>query len=55
MAKEYTVEVKETLVRLVTVKASCYKQAEAKVIEMYNKEQLVLDFDDFVDVEYKQN
>lgn len=45
----YTVQVKETLRRLVKVEAKTYEEAIEKVEDMYDREEIVLDASDFVD------
>jgi hypothetical protein len=50
--KEYTVEVVETLIRIVTVEATSEEQALEFVQYDYNNAELVLDSDDFFDVDF---
>jgi hypothetical protein len=50
--KEYTVEVCETLIRIVTVEAISEEQALEFVRYDYNNAELVLDSDDFFDVDF---
>ena len=50
--KEYRVEVMETLVRIVTVEAEDIHEAIDKVMYDYNNAELVLDADDFFDVDF---
>ena len=50
--KEYQVEVCETLIRIVTVEATSEKQALEFVMYDYNNAELVLDADDFFDVDF---
>lgn len=51
--KEYTVEVCETLIRIVTVEAMSEEDAIKFVKYDYNNAELVLDSDDFFDVEFE--
>jgi len=51
--KEYQVEVVETLIRIVTVEAMSEEQALEFVRYDYNNAELVLDSDDFFDVEFE--
>jgi len=50
--KEYTVEVCETLIRIVTVEATSEEQALEFIQYDYNNAELVLDSDDFFDVDF---
>ena len=50
--KEYEVEVVETLVRIVTVEAMSEEDAIKFVKYDYNNAELVLDSDDFFDVDF---
>ena len=50
--KEYQVEVCETLIRIVTVEAQSEEQALEFVRYDYNNAELVLDSDDFFDVDF---
>ena len=51
--KEFQVEVCETLIRIVTVEAQSAEQALEFVRYDYNNAELVLDSDDFFDVEFE--
>ena len=51
--KEFQVEVCETLIRIVTVEAQSEEQALEFVRYDYNNAELVLDSDDFFDVEFE--
>ena len=51
--KEYNVEVCETLIRIVTVEALNEEQALEFVRYDYNNAELVLDSDDFFDVDFE--
>ena len=46
--KKFVVEITETLQRQVEVEASDEKEALNKVMDMYNEEEIVLDYVDFV-------
>ena len=50
--KEFQVEVCETLIRIITVEAQSEEQALEFVKYDYNNAELVLDSDDFFDVEF---
>jgi hypothetical protein len=52
VTKEYSVEVVETLIRIVTVEATSEEQAVEFVIYDYNNAELVLDSDDFFDAAF---
>lgn len=45
--KEYDIEVKEILTRVVSVEANNIEEAIDNVVDMYNREEIVLDYDDF--------
>ena len=51
--REYNVEVVETLIRIVTVEAMSAEDAIKFVRYDYNNAELVLDSDDFFDVEFE--
>jgi hypothetical protein len=51
--KEYNVEVCETLIRIVTVEATSEEDAIKFVRYDYNNAELVLDSDDFFDVDFE--
>lgn len=51
--KEYQVEVCETLIRVVTVEATSEEEALEFVRNDYNNAELVLDSDDFFDVQFE--
>ena len=51
--KEYQVEVVETLIRIVTVEAMSEEDAIKFVRYDYSNAELVLDSDDFFDVEFE--
>jgi uncharacterized protein YgfB (UPF0149 family) len=48
----YKIEVQEFLSRVVEVKAKNIQEAFSKVNEQYKKEEIVLDYNDFVDVNF---
>ena len=48
----FKIEVKETLSRIIEVKANSEDEAFSKIQSLYNKEEIVLDADDFVIVEF---
>ena len=48
---KYKIKVQETLERIVEVEASSIDEARDKVEEMYNNEEIVLDYCDFVGME----
>ena len=50
--KEYIVYITETLQRKVKVKADNLTDAEEKVQEMYSKEEITLDYNDYLKVEF---
>ena len=50
--KLYQVEIMETLVRIIEVEAESKEDAITNVMEEYNNAELVLDADDFLDVEF---
>lgn len=50
--KEFEVEVYETLIRIVTVEANSEEEAIELVKHDYNNAELVLDSDDFFDVDF---
>lgn len=51
--KEYNVEVCETLIRIVTVEATSEEEALELIRNDYNNAELVLDADDFFDVDFE--
>lgn len=53
VTKEYSVEIVETLIRVVTVEATSEEEAIEQVMHDYNNAELVLDADDFFDVEFE--
>ena len=53
--KEFEVTVTETLKKTVTVEADSKDDATQMVIDMYKNADIILDSDDFVDVDYSAN
>ncbi len=51
--KKYNVEIVETLSRVVEVEAKNYEEAENKVDEMYHNQEIVLDWEDIEDRDFK--
>lgn len=50
--KEYVVYITETLQRKVKIKADSLTDAEEKVQEMYSNEEITLDYNDYLQVEF---
>lgn len=50
--KRFKIEVQEVLSRVVEVKANDVSEAISKVVDRYNKTEIVLGYSDFVDVEF---
>lgn len=50
--KEYVVYITETLQRKVKVKADNLTDAEEKVQEIYSNEEITLDYNDYLQVEF---
>ena len=50
--KEYIVYITETLQRKVIVKANNDSEASDQVIDQYNNGEIVLDYNDYLDVEF---
>lgn len=48
----FKIEVKETLSRIIEVEASSENEALSKIQDLYNKEEIVLDADDYVETEF---
>ena len=51
--QEYKVEITETLQKTVTVKAKNRGEAITKVKEMYRNEEVVLEYDSYIDTEFE--
>lgn len=47
--KKYDFNIIETLARVVTIEAETLEEAEEKIRDMYNNEEIVLDSSDFQD------
>lgn len=50
---EYSIEISETLSRIVDVMADNKAEALAKAQEMYENEEIILGSEDFIEAEYK--
>lgn len=50
--KEFKIEIIETLVRIVTIEANTKDEAMDILMTDYNNAEIVLDADDFFDVEF---
>lgn len=50
--EKYTIEIKETLSRIMEVEAPTKEEAFEKLKALYDAEEIVLDASDFVDVDY---
>ncbi len=50
----FKIEIQEFLSRIVEVEANSSDEADSKVREMYRKEEVVLDYDDYVCTEIKE-
>jgi hypothetical protein len=48
----YKIEVKETLSRIIEIDANSFDEALEDVQKMYKNEEIILDNDDFVEVEF---
>lgn len=48
----YKIEVKETLSRIIEIKATSEDEAFSKIRDLYRNEEIVLDSDDYVDTEF---
>lgn len=51
--KEYTVSIREILIRDVKVRAKSEVDAIEKINDMYTNSEIILDYDDFVDMDIK--
>jgi hypothetical protein len=51
--KLFEIEIQEILCRVVKIKAKSYNSALDKIREKYTKCEIVLDYNDFVDVSYQ--
>lgn len=50
--KKYLVEITETLQKQITVQANSREEAEQKVKERYDNEEIILNESDYVDTEF---
>lgn len=50
--KKYLVEITETLQKQITVSANSREEAEQKVKERYDNEEIILNESDYVDTEF---
>jgi hypothetical protein len=50
--KTYKIEVKETLSRIIEIDANSIDEALEDVQKIYKKEEIILDSDDFIEVEF---
>jgi DpnD/PcfM-like protein len=48
----FKIEVKETLSRIIEVEATSEDEAISKIQDLYNKEKIVLNADDYVETEF---
>lgn len=48
----FKVEVKETLSRIIEIQADSNEEALLRIEELYKKQEIVLDADDFVETEF---
>jgi uncharacterized membrane protein len=48
----FKIEVKETLSRIIEIEANSADEAFSKIQDLYNKEEIVLDADDYVETEF---
>lgn len=53
MMKEYKIEIKELLKRIVTIEAESEEEALKMAKEKYRNEEIILDYTDFKDVDLK--
>lgn len=49
----YKIEITETLQKTIELQANSYEEAVKKVKEQYNSSDIVLDYNDLVDIEIK--
>jgi hypothetical protein len=50
--KKFKIEVKETLSRIIEIDANSIDEALDDVKKIYKKEEIILDSDDFIEVEF---
>jgi uncharacterized membrane protein len=48
----FKIEVKETLSRIIEIEANSADEAFSKIQDLYTKEEIVLDADDYVETEF---
>jgi hypothetical protein len=48
----FKIEVKETLSRIVEIEANSIEEARLKIEDLYKKQEIVLDADDFIETEF---
>ena len=48
----FKIEVKETLSRIIAIEANSADEAFSKIQDLYKKEKIVLDADDYVETEF---
>ena len=48
----FKIEVKETLSRVIEIEASSVDEAFSKIQDLYKKQEIVLDADDFIKTEF---
>lgn len=53
MKKIYSIEITETLQKQVSIQANSYEEAERKVKEKYQNNEIVLDSNDYIDTCYR--
>lgn len=51
----YTITIREILERYITVNADSYYEAEDKVREMYDSQEIILNADNLIDTEIESN
>lgn len=51
--KKYTIEITETLQKQVSVEANSYEEAERKVKEKYQNNNIVLNKNNYIDTNYR--
>lgn len=51
--KIYKIEITETLQKIIEIEADNEEDALHKVMRMYKNEEVILDYDNFVDVSFK--
>ena len=51
--KKYKVEITEILQRTIEIEANSEIEAETKVKQMYDEQEIILDYQDYIDVDFK--